>query len=77
MCLIITCVPSSYAKPVTGPPKITRLGYSHYICSKIRLLPLTSRLTPIIFEIKRLFGLSAPNNFEIRHYLSLEFFIRP
>ncbi len=67
MRLIITCVPSLYAKRVTGPPKITDLGYSHYICSEIRLLPLTSRLTPIIFEIKRLYGLSTPNNFETRH----------
>lgn len=33
-----------------------QLGYSHYVCSKIRLLPSTLRLTPIIFVKKRPFG---------------------
>jgi hypothetical protein len=53
MRLIITGFRLLYAKRVTEPPKITDLGYSHYICSKIRLFPLTSKLTPIIFETRQ------------------------
>jgi len=55
--MIMHCLISFICHGNYGPAvKKASLGYSHYICSDIRLLPTTSRLTPIICAKNRPFG---------------------